>query len=80
MPVPKKRRSRSRRRTYHAYFKSAARTTNKCSNCGEITLPHMVCSNCGYYKGKKVMVTKSEKSADRKARKKAEADKNKNKK
>ena len=26
-----------------------------CSHCGQRTLPHLVCKNCGYYKGKEVI-------------------------
>jgi len=27
-----------------------------CSNCGTMNLPHRVCAECGYYKGKLVIV------------------------
>ena len=30
----------------------------KCSNCGEPVLPHTLCSNCGYYDGKQIVVKK----------------------
>ena len=30
-----------------------------CPNCGELTLAHRVCSNCGFYKGKQVVVVKT---------------------
>ncbi len=26
-----------------------------CSNCGNSVMPHRVCSNCGFYKGKKII-------------------------
>ncbi len=70
MPVPKKRRSISKRRTKHAVWKIEPKTTVKCKNCGEMFLPHTVCPACGYYNGKKVMVTATEKSAARKEKKK----------
>lgn len=79
MPVPKKRRSKARRRRYHAYFKVTPAGTVKCGNCGEQILPHSICQSCGFYKGKKVLVTKAEKSAARKARKQEEEKKNKGK-
>lgn len=79
MPVPKKRRSKSRRRRYHAHFKVKPGNAGKCSNCGEPVLPHTICPSCGFYKGKKIVVTKAEKSAARKARKKEEEKKNKGK-
>ncbi len=79
MPVPKKRRSKGRRRIYHAYFRVFPQNTSNCPNCGQPFLAHKVCPTCGFYKGKKVMVTKTEKSADRKAKKK-EQEKEKTKK
>ncbi len=27
----------------------------KCSHCGREVLPHIVCKNCGYYKGREVV-------------------------
>ena len=27
----------------------------KCTQCGEYKLPHQVCGNCGYYKGKEII-------------------------
>jgi len=79
MPVPKKRRSKARRRQNHAHFKVYPAGTVKCANCGEAVLPHAVCPACGFYKGKKILVTKIEKSVARKTRKKEEEKKNKGK-
>ena len=31
-----------------------------CPNCGELTLSHRACGNCGYYKGKQVVSLKKE--------------------
>ena len=70
MAVPKKRRTHSRTRTNHAYnFKAEGKSAGLCKNCGAAVLPHAVCPACGYYKGRKVITTKSEKQAARKARK-----------
>jgi len=30
----------------------------KCKNCGEMTIQHRVCTNCGYYDGKLVIAQK----------------------
>lgn len=70
MAVPKKRRSPSKRKIYHATWKVEGKNTNSCPNCGSPVLSHVVCDNCGFYKGKKVMVTKSEKAELKKANKK----------
>jgi large subunit ribosomal protein L32 len=70
MAVPKKRRSHARTRTYHAAWKAKAKNSSVCSNCGAPVLPHAVCDVCGFYGGKKVMVTKSEKRSAKRAAKK----------
>jgi large subunit ribosomal protein L32 len=73
MAVPKKRRSHARTRTYHAAWKAKAKNSSTCKNCGSPVLPHTVCDNCGFYGGKKVMVTKTEKRSIKKASKKEES-------
>ena len=35
--------------------KLTAQTLAKCPQCGEYKLPHQVCGNCGYYKGKEIV-------------------------
>ncbi len=34
-----------------------------CPNCHEPVMPHRVCSNCGYYDGKQVVVKKETENA-----------------
>jgi large subunit ribosomal protein L32 len=36
-----------------------------CKQCNEPTLPHQVCVECGYYKGRKVINTKNERGMQR---------------
>lgn len=53
--VPKKhitKGSRNQRRM-HIFAKTASLT--KCAKCGKPALPHVVCQNCGYYKGVEVI-------------------------
>jgi len=70
MAVPKKRRPHARTRTAHAInFRASAKDTGVCKNCGAAVLPHVICPVCGFYKGRKVKVTKIEKQNARKARK-----------
>jgi large subunit ribosomal protein L32 len=35
-----------------------------CPNCGELTLAHRACSNCGFYKGKQVLTIKDKKESE----------------
>jgi large subunit ribosomal protein L32 len=49
-----KRRSLTRRANAHGKVE-VIKQLAKCSNCGTKVLPHVVCHNCGYYKGKKVL-------------------------
>ena len=48
---PKRRHSKSRKRVRRASINLEIVST-ACSNCGELTLPHIVCKECGFYKGK----------------------------
>lgn len=62
MAVPKKKTSVSRkgkRRAGHTH-KLNAKSPMSCSNCGDLTLPHKVCSSCGTYKGREVITIKEE--------------------
>ena len=56
MAVPKRKVSKARRdKRRSAVWKLDAPALCKCSNCGELTSPHKVCKNCGYYKGVEVI-------------------------
>ncbi|HEX8965390.1 MAG TPA: 50S ribosomal protein L32 [Patescibacteria group bacterium] len=54
---PKRRHSRERKGERRHALKLAIKKAVKCPNCGNITLPHIVCKACGFYKGKKVTKT-----------------------
>ncbi|MCK4797448.1 MAG: 50S ribosomal protein L32 [Spirochaetes bacterium] len=59
MAVPKQKISKSRTRSQRRInMKLNLPKMTKCSECGELTLPHRVCTNCGYYKGKLVVEVK----------------------
>ena len=49
-----KRRTLTRRANKHGKVENIKQLA-KCSNCATKILPHAVCYNCGYYKGKKVL-------------------------
>ena len=59
MAVPKKKVSKSRRDMRRSHHQIKAYNYSECSNCGAMKLPHHVCSECGHYKGRQVIVPKS---------------------
>lgn len=76
MAVPKRKVSKSRRDLRRSsVWKLDAPALVECPNCHELTAPHKVCANCGYYDGKEVL--KDGKLAKEPAKKaeKAKADK-----
>ena len=59
MAVPKRRVSKTRRdKRRSSVWKLEAPALSKCTQGGELKMPHRVCGNCGYYKG--VAVIKKE--------------------
>ncbi len=52
MAVPKKRTPSSRRNRRRANISIKASQLVKCKKCGKLILPHIVCPECGFYKGK----------------------------
>ncbi|KKB26865.1 LSU ribosomal protein L32p [Mycoplasmopsis meleagridis] len=53
--VPKRKTSKQRkhkRRTHHAL---PVQNLIACSNCSNMIQQHLICYNCGFYKGKKVV-------------------------
>ncbi|MEO5668275.1 MAG: 50S ribosomal protein L32 [Bdellovibrionota bacterium] len=63
MAVQKSKRSRSRRGAGRAHFGLAPKGWTVCPQTGEPVPPHRV-SPSGWYKGKKIFVTKEEKKAE----------------
>jgi large subunit ribosomal protein L32 len=54
-PLPKRKHSKGRRDRRRAHDALQARNMVACPNCGQMRLPHRVCANCGYYKGREVV-------------------------
>ena len=75
MPVPKRKTSRSRRDKRQSCKFIRPQIVAQCKNCSEATLPHKVCSSCGFYKGRKIMTTKKEREVRRKEVRQARAKK-----
>ena len=55
MAVPKKKTTRGRRnnRRMHIHLKAASLIA--CPKCGKPVLSHIICAECGYYKGKEAV-------------------------
>ncbi|MEA1939510.1 MAG: 50S ribosomal protein L32 [Candidatus Caldatribacteriota bacterium] len=62
MPMPKRKTSKSKtnkRRTN--CWNLDEKNLVECPRCHEMKLPHRTCPECGYYNGKKIILSKSEK-------------------
>lgn len=56
MAVPKRKVSKARRDKRRSnVWKLDAPALSKCTQCGELKMPHRVCPMCGYYKGKEIV-------------------------
>lgn len=60
MPVPKRKQSRSRRDSRSANKGIKPKAVAACQTCQEPIETHAACSSCGYYKGIKILKTKSD--------------------
>lgn len=67
MVVPAKRLSysRSKKRRFQKEILKPVKLV-KCKNCQELTLPHRICINCGFYKGRKYLEKKEKSKAQNK--------------
>ena len=54
MPVPKKRMGHAGQQSRRANWKATVPTITSCPHCGAVKLPHVVCMQCGFYKGRVV--------------------------
>lgn len=55
MANPRSRWSKARTGAKRAHWKLALPNIVKCPQCHSYKLPHRVCEECGYYKGKEVV-------------------------
>jgi large subunit ribosomal protein L32 len=60
-PQPKRKLSRGRRDRRRAHHALKSANLVICNNCGELRLPHRVCPNCGFFKGREIIEIKEEK-------------------
>ncbi|MFQ5834379.1 MAG: 50S ribosomal protein L32 [bacterium] len=61
MGVPKKRRSKSRKRSRVSQWKTVSPILVACPQCKAPILPHFACPKCGYYKGRQAFIVKEKK-------------------
>ncbi len=62
MAVPFRRTSKSKKNMRRSHLALNVPNMVVCPNCGELTLSHRVCGNCGFYKGKQVIAVKEAKA------------------
>ena len=60
MAVPKRKTSHARKNKRRAQWKLETPALSRCTQCGELKMPHRVCGNCGFYKGKEVVKVSKE--------------------
>ena len=64
MAVPKRRVSKMKKNVRRSHLALSTPGMVTCSNCGDLTLSHRVCPNCGFYKGRQVVTPKAEKTEE----------------
>ncbi len=57
MAVPKHRASKSKRDKRRTHQKTLGPNVTNCTQCGEATLQHHACPECGTYKGRAIIET-----------------------
>lgn len=72
MPVPKRKTSKSRRDMRSSTKGLDFGSVGNCQTCQEAVAPHQVCQSCGYYKGVKVLRTKTDRMYERGQRRQQE--------
>jgi len=65
MPVPKRKTSKSRRDKRSSTKGIKPKAVASCQTCQEPVAPHQACFGCGYYKGVKILRTKTDRMYDR---------------
>ncbi len=60
MPNPKRRHSKARTAKRRAHDHLIKKSTSLCPQCGVDVMPHRVCKDCGYYKGREVIEVETE--------------------
>ncbi|MCK5768040.1 MAG: 50S ribosomal protein L32 [Candidatus Atribacteria bacterium] len=61
MPMPKRKTSKSRKNKRRTHWNLTETKLTECPRCHEMKLPHRACPECGYYNGKKIVISTEEK-------------------
>ena len=61
MALPKRKHSKARRDKSRTHWKLALPTMTKCPQCAQPVRPHHACAQCGYYRGRQVLVVSEKK-------------------
>ena len=56
MALPKRKHSKARRDKSRTHWKLGVPTLTKCPQCARPIAPHRVCTRCGYYRGRQVLI------------------------
>jgi large subunit ribosomal protein L32 len=62
MTVPKRRQSKMKGRSRRTHYKAVPATISECPDCGNLIVPHMVCPQCGKYRGRQIVPVKKDKT------------------
>lgn len=73
MPTPKRKTSKSRRDMRSANKGIKPKSVAACQTCQAPIAPHQICKECGYYKGVKVLRTKTDRMYARAQTRQAQA-------
>ncbi|MBI5466539.1 MAG: 50S ribosomal protein L32 [Candidatus Kerfeldbacteria bacterium] len=68
MGLPGHRRTSSHKRRRASHFALKRSNLSVCGHCHQPVVPHRVCANCGYYRGRQVIKVKSKLSAKARAK------------
>ncbi len=63
MALPKRKHSKARRDKSRTHWKLTIPTMTKCPQCAQPVMPHRVCTSCGYYRGRQVVLVREKKKA-----------------
>jgi large subunit ribosomal protein L32 len=67
MAVPKKRRSKSKKRIKKACWKIEVPNLRPCPKCKSLTNSHQICPECGFYKDKQYIQIKDKAAKSKEA-------------